>query len=493
MPYYNQEFRSSDLNSPPLSGQAGSGIVVLNACLKDGYNFSVTITGITRSGSTATATVSAADGLKLKTGQILTISGATQTDYNITATITVASTTTFTYTVANSPTTPATGSPVATSKLPITSITRGGTGNLTATATLPNINTTLIPGDKVVVSGCTGTGAAQYNITATLLTVTQTGTTTVVTYLMASDPGASASGSPTYYKAGLQWTHAAAGGTNSQSYVSAATTGALSESYTPRPLQVVDNAATAGGAKEMQIWAYESITSDQNGTNRFPTTAQATNGLCVRKSTAASSVTRSWTLFGDEKSFCFEPIPEQASGTELDMGYGMYFGYFIPDKSGDAYNTIISAVGAFNTTNHTSSGFDYAHHLVNSFARAPVASAAAYIPRLYNQAGTSVMAIFAGGVNTTTFLYMGGTNLINYPNPSNGALYTQRVWIMDAAANVRGRLPGIHSPMAANPLPQWDVCTNNAGLAGVSLRALWIAGSNGAQATFMYDMFGPWN
>jgi hypothetical protein len=66
----------------------------------------LTITGITRSGATATATTSAAHGYAV--GDVVIVAGAAQSDYNITATITAATSTTFDYTVANSPTTPAT-------------------------------------------------------------------------------------------------------------------------------------------------------------------------------------------------------------------------------------------------------------------------------------------------------------------------------------------------------------------------------------------------
>lgn len=65
------------------------------------------ITSITRAGTTATVATATVHGLA--TGEIVTIAGADQADYNVTATITVTSTTLFTYTVANSPTTPATG------------------------------------------------------------------------------------------------------------------------------------------------------------------------------------------------------------------------------------------------------------------------------------------------------------------------------------------------------------------------------------------------
>ena len=62
---------------------------------------------ITRSGSTATATMAA--GHPFTTGQKVVISGATQTEYNGAFTITSTGSTTFTFTVTGTPATPATG------------------------------------------------------------------------------------------------------------------------------------------------------------------------------------------------------------------------------------------------------------------------------------------------------------------------------------------------------------------------------------------------
>lgn len=70
--------------------------------------FSGSVTEITRASSTATATTASAH--KYVVGDRVTVSGASQTQYNITATIlTVPSTTTFTFAVANTAITPATG------------------------------------------------------------------------------------------------------------------------------------------------------------------------------------------------------------------------------------------------------------------------------------------------------------------------------------------------------------------------------------------------
>ncbi len=101
-----QVFKSTDTNAPALTGQVGKLTDLLDACLVNGYA-TASVTGITRSGSTATATI--ATNSTLVTGDYITISGANETDYNVTAQITVLSSTQFTYAVSNSPTTPATG------------------------------------------------------------------------------------------------------------------------------------------------------------------------------------------------------------------------------------------------------------------------------------------------------------------------------------------------------------------------------------------------
>ena len=99
-------YRSTDLGAPVLSGQIGQFITFLDAILVNGYN-SVSVSSLTRSGSTATATCAAPHGLS--TGDVALVAGAGQSDYNVEAVVTVVSSTVFTYDVANAPTSPATG------------------------------------------------------------------------------------------------------------------------------------------------------------------------------------------------------------------------------------------------------------------------------------------------------------------------------------------------------------------------------------------------
>lgn len=70
-------------------------------------NSAVTPVSITRASTTATVTTSTPHNLE--TNDRVTVSGASQTEYNITATIIVTGANTFTYTVSGSPASPATG------------------------------------------------------------------------------------------------------------------------------------------------------------------------------------------------------------------------------------------------------------------------------------------------------------------------------------------------------------------------------------------------
>lgn len=91
--------------------------VEMSGCTPSDYNGvkqvtvpSHAVTSITRSSSTATVNTNSAHGLK--TNDIVAITGATQTEYNVTAAVvTVTGNTTFTYSVTGTPATPATGSP----------------------------------------------------------------------------------------------------------------------------------------------------------------------------------------------------------------------------------------------------------------------------------------------------------------------------------------------------------------------------------------------
>lgn len=140
-----------------------------------------TVTSLTRSGATATATTSAAHGFT--TGQFITLSGANEGEYNGAFTVTVTGSTTFTYTITESPVTPATTSSSIRASLPgsidVSSLTWSG-NTATATTSVPH---GLVNGATVTISG-----ADQSAYNGSFVITTSGPTSTTFTYTVNETP-----------------------------------------------------------------------------------------------------------------------------------------------------------------------------------------------------------------------------------------------------------------------------------------------------------------
>lgn len=104
------------VGAPVVQNSFGDMIAMFDACLVNGFN-PKTITGLTRSGTVATATVGAAHGYLVD--QVALVSGADQTEYNGEQRITAITSTTISFTVASSAVTPATGAALSVKVAPL--------------------------------------------------------------------------------------------------------------------------------------------------------------------------------------------------------------------------------------------------------------------------------------------------------------------------------------------------------------------------------------
>lgn len=120
----------------------------------------IAITSITRTGTTATATTTTAHNLSSFVD--VSITGATQTEYNYSGKVTVLSATTFSYEVDGTPATPATGTIQAaytTATIDVESVTFGGSVNLNGDSqlklsqTINGVDDTLYAGNGGVTGG----------------------------------------------------------------------------------------------------------------------------------------------------------------------------------------------------------------------------------------------------------------------------------------------------------------------------------------------------
>ena len=121
----------------------------------------VSITSLTRSGSTATITTAAAHGVT--DGQVVQVSGANESEYNGSFVMTYVDATHVTYTPSVAPVTPATGT--ITASVPGAGVAIGALTRVGSTVTVTVVGHTYIVGDSVNISGVT---PADYNGTWTV-------------------------------------------------------------------------------------------------------------------------------------------------------------------------------------------------------------------------------------------------------------------------------------------------------------------------------------
>jgi len=148
-----------------------------NATTVGSYSVSAaTISSMSHNGTTANVVTSTSHGLL--TGNQITVSGCTPSDYNGTFIITRLSDTQFSYVMATTPATDATviGSYVVVVQTISTNVQTG----IIAKATTP-VNHDLVTGDQVIISGCVPTA---YNGTYNIIKISNT----EFSYIMASAP-----------------------------------------------------------------------------------------------------------------------------------------------------------------------------------------------------------------------------------------------------------------------------------------------------------------
>lgn len=134
---------------------AGNDITYQASAVAVAQEFGFTLTSLTRSGFTVTAVTSVDHSLA--SGLMVTISGATQSQYNGSFEIIVTNRNQFTYEITSSPATPATGSIIATStyaSVMATATTAGSVTNLSGSSVL-NLSSTIL--------GATSSGFAQFD------------------------------------------------------------------------------------------------------------------------------------------------------------------------------------------------------------------------------------------------------------------------------------------------------------------------------------------
>lgn len=199
------------------------------------------------------------------------------------------------------------------------------------------------------------------------------------------------------------------------------------------PFRLQDDGPGGGTYKEARIYGAESFSDVDTPTNRFPTAAQATNGIFVRKSNTADATTRPWVLIGDERTLYFAALTGDAGSTYLMIGFGEFYSF----KASDTYGSLLIARPTENSSTVTSAA--------EPMDDTTIASGTLGGHYLCRDTAHSVGAIAFGKhgnrAQSTTALI----GLLVAPNTPNSKYYSSAINITHTSGGnqLRGRLRGL--------------------------------------------------
>jgi hypothetical protein len=215
------------------------------------------------------------------------------------------------------------------------------------------------------------------------------------------------------------------------------------------------------------------------GTGPFPTEAQFTGGLYVRKSITASTQARPWLLVADERTFYLFIFGGSTTygtfgGGDAHLAFGQLQ---TPTLAGDLYHSFLMAATDTSTTSTTSAA---ARQVTTALAT--TALAGHYMPRAYTQLGSSVQV--HKRANNPFVQTLSGSGGVTYPDPTTGKLLINRIIMYETGAINRGALPGVWNVAhAQSSFAFGDTFSGSDALAGRTFLLISTAGGGVAIET----------
>jgi hypothetical protein len=244
-----------------------------------------------------------------------------------------------------------------------------------------------------------------------------------------------------------------------------------------RYLRVTDSSTATSGAR---AFGCETMTDASTYTNAFPSEAQVSGGLYIRKSDTTTTQARGWVIIGNDKCFYYFVNRTSTTGfaaTAASGGvFGMFFGDFISYRPDDEYNTAFIASESSTVT---------VGRLPNLSA-SPMTNAipGAYVCRRNDQTGVSTAATMSSDARSDP-VSCGRGNLA-YPDPVTGGMVLAPVYINTIeSSHTRGHLPGMWNPLHDRPGAVLDTFTGKSGspLAGKEFALLHVDGTTTSAGT----------
>lgn len=200
-------------------------------------------------------------------------------------------------------------------------------------------------------------------------------------------------------------------------------------------------------ARLSRVVGYGSMSDIDTGSNPFPTGAQISGGLYVRKSVSADSVARPWICFATETTFYLFIFGNRTGslltstaapdGGDANLGFGTLTNTRV---SGDINASFLCAGSDTSATSTTAT--------VDRQCLASQGTTAAqshlYLNGSYNQGSSASVSCYKRGSNINLAGQSGAISSAPYPDPTRGAMMLFPFVVLEPTAIVRGDFPGIY-------------------------------------------------
>lgn len=247
-------------------------------------------------------------------------------------------------------------------------------------------------------------------------------------------------------------------------------------------LNINDNGPGAGTGKEARFFGSETASAVLTGTNLFPTAAQKTNGLFIRKSSTADATQRVWVILADARTVYMWTLTADTANVYVMWMFGEYYSY----KSTDLGRTMI--IGRITENDATTGGAtnDYGDCALTTAYSSTVIGH--YVARDNQGTVGSTPSAKSGdyfysqvSVNSSYVSLCLGT--LAYPNSSDSRLYLAPIRVLNSTPGnvIRGRLRGLwHFIHPATSAADGDTVSGTQDLAGKSYLFLKLAPNGGS-------------
>lgn len=215
-------------------------------------------------------------------------------------------------------------------------------------------------------------------------------------------------------------------------------------------VQIYDDGSGTGGAKEAALRGFEAMSGHTTGTAPFPSVAQLSTGVIIRKSSTANGTARAWWALGKPATedgggwlyFCID-----SEGLGLDKGGMFFFGDMCDIEGANPVFGISGSETANQSTSNTRCGLGRGVAITTAPSTEGI-----WISRNYANIAGGVRAACTNTRYGDAVWGGAGTGVSGYPAAVNNAQVLDRGYIHEGVRLERAYFPNLYVLLHGNPL-----------------------------------------